>query len=585
MTITSVNLVAGQWTLIGAGPMAVSLSQTDHATHVDLLAASSQPALGATPDNTISGLYESVFYSSTSQVWGIVRAPGVGATVNAIPAGESSTSVVTTNLAVKSLWDFLTPTQIAAVKARNFAVDCAPQINVAFSSGYAIHAPKGGYGCNSQLVIPQSGIFYLSGEGNLTEFRLMSSITVQCWKDGLDVSGATIDPVFISDVFFNANRNANICLRVGASKGGVLTNVNTQNFLVVGTQVGDDSGAATARYYENHINHLTCDGGNGYSGGTAGVPTVAMATTGLLITNTATDNEISNIAAAYITTAGIDVFGSTNQIHNPHAYGNNTSQTGPMYCVRANAPCRITDPECDNVTVAGIDINSQNVSITGGLYYWSVGNTPTTWSSGTPSIGQAVPIQIESGIDTFSIVGGTARGDNSSNPSARWLGSSKPQRGTLLGLSPPRRQPGDLAVNYVERSLGVMRSTGNASAFVLDTVTGQTGLYMGYVNGKLRFTLGTDGTSESGSNAGSNIVLTTYADDGTTATTALKIYRTGSVQLMGGTVAASASGVGFFGTSPVAKPTITGSRGGNAALASLLTALAGMGQITDSSTA
>lgn len=42
--------------------------------------------------------------------------------------------------------------------------------------------------------------------------------------------------------------------------------------------------------------------------------------------------------------------------------------------------------------------------------------------------------------------------------------------------------------------------------------------------------------------------------------------------------------VGFCGTTPVAKPTVTGSKGGNAALASLLTALASMGLITDSST-
>ena len=43
--------------------------------------------------------------------------------------------------------------------------------------------------------------------------------------------------------------------------------------------------------------------------------------------------------------------------------------------------------------------------------------------------------------------------------------------------------------------------------------------------------------------------------------------------------------IGFFGASVAVKPTITGSRGGNAALASLLTALAGLGLITDSTTA
>ena len=42
--------------------------------------------------------------------------------------------------------------------------------------------------------------------------------------------------------------------------------------------------------------------------------------------------------------------------------------------------------------------------------------------------------------------------------------------------------------------------------------------------------------------------------------------------------------VGFYNTTPIAKQTVTGSRGGNAALASLLTALASHGLITDSTT-
>lgn len=40
--------------------------------------------------------------------------------------------------------------------------------------------------------------------------------------------------------------------------------------------------------------------------------------------------------------------------------------------------------------------------------------------------------------------------------------------------------------------------------------------------------------------------------------------------------------VGFYGTAPAAKPTVTGSRGGNAALASLLTQLASLGLVVDS---
>ena len=41
--------------------------------------------------------------------------------------------------------------------------------------------------------------------------------------------------------------------------------------------------------------------------------------------------------------------------------------------------------------------------------------------------------------------------------------------------------------------------------------------------------------------------------------------------------------VGFYGTEPQTKPTVSGSRGGNAALQSLLTALSGLGLLTDSS--
>jgi hypothetical protein len=45
-----------------------------------------------------------------------------------------------------------------------------------------------------------------------------------------------------------------------------------------------------------------------------------------------------------------------------------------------------------------------------------------------------------------------------------------------------------------------------------------------------------------------------------------------------------ADDIGFFGATPISQPDVTGSRGGNAALASLLTALEDLGLITDSST-
>ena len=55
---------------------------------------------------------------------------------------------------------------------------------------------------------------------------------------------------------------------------------------------------------------------------------------------------------------------------------------------------------------------------------------------------------------------------------------------------------------------------------------------------------------------------------------------TGMVVLVGGPSAS----LGFFNATPITKPTVTGSKGGNVALASLITALANLGLLTDSTT-
>lgn len=69
----------------------------------------------------------------------------------------------------------------------------------------------------------------------------------------------------------------------------------------------------------------------------------------------------------------------------------------------------------------------------------------------------------------------------------------------------------------------------------------------------------------------------------------IKSKGTGNVRLVDGGGAVkfqiNSTGIGFYGTTPIAKPAPTGSRGGNAALASLLTQLANLGLITDSTSA
>jgi hypothetical protein len=73
---------------------------------------------------------------------------------------------------------------------------------------------------------------------------------------------------------------------------------------------------------------------------------------------------------------------------------------------------------------------------------------------------------------------------------------------------------------------------------------------------------------------GRNLLLETSA-----GTAAVAIDSSQNIRL-----GATGTSIGFLGATAVARQNITGSRGGNAALASLLTALASFGLITDSTT-
>jgi len=86
-----------------------------------------------------------------------------------------------------------------------------------------------------------------------------------------------------------------------------------------------------------------------------------------------------------------------------------------------------------------------------------------------------------------------------------------------------------------------------------------------------------------GANANSQVihrgtgVLSLYMQD---AGSAFNLYNSAGTVL----IAANDTGIGFHGTAPIAKPTVTGSKASNAALASLCTALANLGWITNSTT-
>jgi hypothetical protein len=84
----------------------------------------------------------------------------------------------------------------------------------------------------------------------------------------------------------------------------------------------------------------------------------------------------------------------------------------------------------------------------------------------------------------------------------------------------------------------------------------------------------------SGEHCPCEISLIGRGSDGA-ANEGLRVRATGATEIRL-SLAHQGSTLGFYNTTPTTKPTITGSRGDNAALADLLTKLAGLGLLTDS---
>ena len=120
---------------------------------------------------------------------------------------------------------------------------------------------------------------------------------------------------------------------------------------------------------------------------------------------------------------------------------------------------------------------------------------------------------------------------------------------------------------------------------------GELNLRSGNVNGRASLTSDNDGQLEGFVivNVGSaEIGFGTVGDlflDASGAILAADLNNKIEVLLTGVQICKAAGKLGHFGSAPIVKPTVTGSRAGNAALASLLTALDSLGILTDSSTA
>jgi hypothetical protein len=125
-------------------------------------------------------------------------------------------------------------------------------------------------------------------------------------------------------------------------------------------------------------------------------------------------------------------------------------------------------------------------------------------------------------------------------------------------------------------SVGTATSSGT-QVNVNGAVTTKPGLSL-YSGGSQRWAISLDPFPESGGNAGSNLALYNYADNGANIGNPMSILRgSGAIFI--------ANCFGVWGTAPPAtKPVISGAKGGNTALASVIALLVAYGLGSDSST-
>jgi hypothetical protein len=130
--------------------------------------------------------------------------------------------------------------------------------------------------------------------------------------------------------------------------------------------------------------------------------------------------------------------------------------------------------------------------------------------------------------------------------------------------------------------LTVSPLSGDAVA-VNDSVAGNTASWSFRTAGQNRWAIQRNNSSETGSNAGSNFIITRYSDAGASIDNPLSINRANGQTTI---TALAATTAGFFGAGVQAtRPVVTGSRSGGAALTSLIGALSTLGLITDSTSA
>lgn len=418
---------------------------------------------------------------------------------------------------------------------------------------------------------------------------VVSTITV---PSGVSLIGAGWHGI-LNDPFGSVNwngvhRTKGSVLRSTATSGVALTvsgqGVRLYGIGVIGPGSGTSAGLQVSPSVKAFINNVAVENfstGVHFSGETDDSLVQALrvrgTSTGILVDGPFNQNVLQNIEVQFSSTYAFDISSATGCLWSGILIQNCSGTAG--ICHRSGE-CSVyecvyfenSSPPTDHVKFASGSMNTlRNVYFGDGVGQVTIAgggrNRLQTLRGATISVVSAAGTgHILEDVDGLTLSGATAANCRVLSEAS---GFQLPAGNTILPGS------GKLYFNGVAsgtlnlyQSASVLTTDGGFSAklgMTLPTGTGLTqGSWLDYVSGTNRYIR--DMTN-------SKMHITLMPGAGTTG---------GSTQINSQLLIAG--NVGFYGTAAVAKPTITGSRGGNAALASLLTALASQGLITDSTT-
>jgi hypothetical protein len=228
-------------------------------------------------------------------------------------------------------------------------------------------------------------------------------------------------------------------------------------------------------------------------------------------------------------------------------------------------------------------MDASGISLTGGT---GTANQ-LKWYSGADLIGR-INTYVSSGVSTIEIASFTATAGtgNVITMAAGFWGYTAKSDGTTYV-----RVPTSTGTYQVIAGVGPGSAIFEVAAGVGTSTTSiYGGLNLGSATGAAAGQISTSGSIGIGDAVQTNIRGLFKGQDATSSNYALFANSSAGTNLFwvrndGAVLIAKSGGaVGFYGGSPASKPTVTGAKGGNAALTSLLSALSGLGLLTDSST-